>query len=272
MKVEEFAKTILFGESLADKLLNPKEIQQYAAVRRVAIPNRPGRASEIDFSQGQMKFPKAAHFDQDQKRAMALHFFANHELLAIELMAAAILCFEAHSDESERIQRGLVQTIKDEQKHLQLYIHRMNQLGVEFGEYPLNQFFWKLFLKVNSFDEFFALMALTLEAANLDFCCYYGDLFNQHGDKQSSDIMKVVYEDEINHVALGVNWLSKWKGDQTLWNYYTSLLPAQVTPARGKGKTFDHSGRLRSGLNQDFVDKSHNYSDDFLVTTRKEWK
>lgn len=272
MKVDEFARNILFGPTLEDKLLNPKEITGFTGIKKSPIPLTPSRSAPIDFSPTQMKFPKASQFKEASKRAMALHFFANHELLAIELMAAAILSFEAKADEEERIIRGIVQTIKDEQKHLKLYIHRMNQLNVKFGDYPLNQFFWNLFLKIQNFNEFFALMALTLEAANLDFCCYYEKIFREHGDHESADILKIVYNDEIGHVALGATWLNKWSSDKSLWNYYVSLLPEQVTPARGKGKTFDHDGRLRAGLGEDFVNKSQNYEDEFRVTKRKEWK
>ncbi len=272
MRVQEFAKTILFGPSLEDKLLSTSLITDFSSFDKISIPERPARDERIDFSDKQIKFPKRSHFQDEQKRALALHFFANHELLAIELMAAALLSFQGLPGEDERIVRGLIQTIKDEQKHLQLYIHRMKQMGLEFGELPLNQFFWNLFLKVHSYDEFFALMALTLEAANLDFCCYYAEVFRESGDVKSAELMKIVYEDEIGHVALGATWLNKWRGSQSLWDYYVSLLPEKVSPSRGKGKTFDHQGRLRGGLDSNFVENSRNYQDDFVVTQRKEWK
>ncbi len=272
MKVQEFAKSVLFGPSLEDKLLSTSQIASFGTFDKISIPDRPARDGRIDFSEKQLKFPKRSHFAEPEKRAFALHFFANHELLAIELMAASLLCFQGKPGEDERIVRGLIQTIKDEQKHLQLYIHRMRQMGMEFGDLPLNQFFWNLFLKVKSYDEFFALMALTLEAANLDFCCYYSDVFTEFEDSKSAELMKVVYEDEIGHVALGATWLNKWRADRSLWDYYTSLLPEKVTPSRGKGKVFDHQGRLRSGLDLDFVNKSQNYQDEFIVTQRKEWK
>lgn len=272
MNVQEFAKTILFGPSLKDKLLSTTLITNFSPFEKSSIPERPARDERISFSSEQIKFPKRSHFQSEEKRGLALHFFANHELLAIELMAAALLSFEGIPGEDERIARGLIQTIKDEQKHLQLYIHRMRQMGLEFGDLPLNQFFWNLFLKVHSYDEFFALMALTLEAANLDFCCYYSEVFKECDDQKSADLMKVVYDDEIGHVALGATWLNKWRGNQSLWDYYKALLPEKVSPARGKGKVFDHEGRIKSGLDLDFVEKSKNYSDDFVVTQRKEWK
>ena len=272
MKVQEFAKTILYGPGLEDKLLSSSLITDFTSFKKTVIPDAPARSSDIAFCEKQIKFPKASHFEDEKKRALALHFFANHELLAIELMAAAILAFDTTDESSERLVRGLVQTIKDEQKHLQLYIHRMKQMGIQFGELPLNQFFWNLFVKVKGIEEFFALMALTLEAANLDFCCYYQKIFRDHGDLASADLLNIVYEDEITHVALGVNWLNRWRGDRTMWDYYVSLLPEKVTPARGKGKTFDHEGRLKSGLDSHFVESSRNYRDNFVVTQRKEWK
>ena len=61
------------------------------------------------------------------ERGRVLHFFANHELLALELMAVALLRFP---DAPHSFRRGIIETMKEEQKHLNLYIESMNRLGV----------------------------------------------------------------------------------------------------------------------------------------------
>ena len=51
-----------------------------------------------------------------------LHFFANHELLATELMALVLLKFP---DAPAAFRKGVLETLKDEQEHTRLYIERM---------------------------------------------------------------------------------------------------------------------------------------------------
>lgn len=87
-----------------------------------------------------MKFPKVNRLNETDKKAMALHSFANHELLAIEMMASAILLYPHATDEDVRFKRGIVTALKEEQKHLGLYIKRLNELGYQFGDFPLNDF------------------------------------------------------------------------------------------------------------------------------------
>ena len=79
----------------------------------------------------------------------------------------------------------------------------MNEFGVEFGDYPLNDFFWRQLSDIDSFDDFFATMSLTFEAANLDFANFYQKVFSEIGDQKTANILKIVYEDELTHVKLG---------------------------------------------------------------------
>jgi hypothetical protein len=53
-------------------------------------PQAPGRPAELRFKpqgSGKADFPGVHHLDQEHERGRLLHFFANHELLATELMA-----------------------------------------------------------------------------------------------------------------------------------------------------------------------------------------
>ena len=54
-------------------------------------------------------------------RGRLLHFFANHELLAMELMALTLLKFP-FAEKNFRL--GLARTIVEEQKHLRMYVSR----------------------------------------------------------------------------------------------------------------------------------------------------
>lgn len=268
MNLQSAAEQILFGESLEDKLLDLGAFDPKGKLVRTERKIIPGRNKNITFSEEQVKFPRAGSFHLKEKRALALHFFANHELLAIEMMAAALLMFP---EVNESFKKNLIATIKDEQKHFLLYQNRMKQLGIEFGDYPLNDFFWRQFSSIKTPEEFYALVALTFESANLDFAIFYRDIFKEVEDSECEKIMSIVLEDEIKHVARGRNYLESKIKPSELWEYYKGLLPDKVTPARSKGIKFFDEPRLKAGLSEDFVENQRNYRDEFKVTDRKEW-
>jgi uncharacterized ferritin-like protein (DUF455 family) len=144
---------------------------------------------------------------------MSIQIFANHELLAIEMMAAALLVYPHKTDEDIRFKKGIVVALKDEQKHLALYVQRLNELGFEFGDFSLNDFFWRQMEKLPTAAHYTAVMALTFEAANLDFAQYYADVFRNFGDDRTAGILDQVLEDEISHVSFGTHWMKKWRQD-----------------------------------------------------------
>jgi uncharacterized ferritin-like protein (DUF455 family) len=269
MDLTEYSRQLLEGKSLEEKLLSPKSILDFSACDPIQIKT-PARDVRLKFSDKQIKFPKKSQFHLDEKKGLALHFFANHELLAIEMLAQAILLYSQEMDEI--VLKGILKTIEDEQKHLNLYLLRMKDFKIEFGDYPLNDFFWRQAAKAKSLAEFYSLMALTFEQANLDFALYYKGIFEEVEDHKSSELMKIIYEDEIVHVARGVNFLKQSCNEENLWNYYQKNLPENVSPARAKGIIFDVNSRKKAGLSENFIQSLKNYRNDFSIVERKEWK
>ena len=87
-----------------------------------------------------MNFPALHRLEQERERGRLLHFFANHELLATELMALVLLKFP---DAPAAFRKGVLQTLKDEQEHTRLYLQRMKECGIHFGELPVSGYFWR---------------------------------------------------------------------------------------------------------------------------------
>lgn len=268
MDYREYARQILEGESLEDKLLSSKDLEFDDSLILYELPKNPGRTKRLEFNNEQVKFPRNTSFHLEEKRGLALHFFANHELLAIEMMAAALLMYP---NTPMAFKKGLIKTIQDEQKHLKMYIARMREFGIELGDFPLNDFFWRSMEKMDTPTKFYAAMAMSFEAANLDFAQFYEQGFRAVEDFKTADIMRVVLEDEISHVALGAHWLNQWRGNMDLWNYYKSNLPGVMTPARAKGIHFDKEIRLKAGLDQSFITSLDEFRDEFKVTNRRNW-
>jgi uncharacterized ferritin-like protein (DUF455 family) len=270
MDINDYAKQLLFGDSLADKLMEAPSIK-FSDRFEGLLPNMPARNSQIAFSDEQLKFPRG-HFHLDDKKAIALSSFANHELLAIEMMAAALLVFDHENEEMKRFKHGIIKTIQDEQKHFKLYVTRLNDLGYAFGDFPINDFFWRQMEKIKTPSQYLATMALTFEAANLDFAHFYHKIFLEIDDKKTASILKVVYEDEISHVAFGVQYLDRWRQNKSLWEYYNECLPWPLSPARSKGKYFVEEARQKAKMDTGFIEKLKNHQDEFSITKRKEWK
>jgi len=275
MNVKDYAREILEGESLNSKLLVIPKLDdgfQKDNIKVYSCPLKPGRAEKISFSSKQMRFPKVSSFSDAEKRAMALHFFANHELLAIEMMAAFILIYP-DNEETLKLKKGVLSSLKDEQKHLKLYIERMRELsGVEFGDFPLSDFFWRQMKFLKDPAQFLSFMSMTIESANLDFALFYKRIFENYEDFKTSKILEVVLKDEIKHVGLGYSWLNRWRGDKETWDYYNSLLPDKLTPARAKGIIFNEDARRQAGIEECFISKLKNFRSNFVVTDRKNWK
>lgn len=268
MKLSDFSNHILFGSDLESKLfsIDHLEFDEFP----FEVPKSPARSGNIKFSKKNAKFPKGNLFERE-KKAMALHSFANHELLAVEMMACALALYPHNTDELKRFKLGVLSSLKDEQKHFQLYITELNKLGYEFGDFEINKFFWQQMAKLKTPSQYLATMALTFEAANLDFAFYFEKIFRDMEDHETADILQVVLKDEISHVGFGVQYLKKWRSDKSLWDYYCDQLPFPVTPARSKGKVFRAPERLKAKMPKDFVEMVSNYRDDFKITQRKEW-
>lgn len=255
MELKDFAERLLIGKTLADKLLSPDLLLDEQAGGSPLLPDEPGRPDALALprrgSGAKIPMPSLLDLDRPEVRGRILHQFANHELLALELMALALLKFP---DAPAKFRRGLAATIAEEQKHMRLYMERMNHYGVRFGEVPVSRFFWDAVSGMPSPLAFVAQMSLTLEQANLDFSLHYRDLFTRLGDLETAAVLDTVYQEEIGHVRLGLAWFNRWRDpEQSEWNAYVAALPPPLTPGRAKGLGYSAEARRAAGLSEGFI-------------------
>src|SRR5207244_7029787 len=143
MELREFAEQVLFATTLEEKLRRPERLTDERPGSALAAPEAPGRPAELRFKPpgaGKADFPGLHRLEQEGERGRLLHFFANHELLATELMALVLLRFP---EAPAAFRRGVFQTLKDEQMHTRLYLERMKDCGIHFGELPVSGYFWR---------------------------------------------------------------------------------------------------------------------------------
>jgi uncharacterized ferritin-like protein (DUF455 family) len=259
MNISEYCQMILQSGSLEDKLIPPPVDLNWDIAYNPTEISEPNRNSRITFSSKREKIPRPDELHIPMKRAKTLHHFANHELMAIELYAWAILKFP---DIDLKIKKAMLKTIEEEQTHFQLYTNRMKYLGLEFGELPLNRIFWNWSPKMNTFEKFTAIMTLSFEGANLDFSLIYKSLFDTVGDFETRDIMEKVFQDEIKHVKRGLIPFQKSNPPKKdFWEYYLSQLEYPFTPRRAKAYHYIPDARKKVGFPVDFIEKLGEFTD-----------
>lgn len=255
IQLQEFAKRVLFGATIEEKLDFPREeIIDTLPGEAIKTPRSLTRPKHLSLRErdGRADHPRASALIDERERGRLLHFFGNHELLATELMALALLKFP-NAPRSFRI--GLLDTLKEEQIHTRIYMHRMKQCGIEFGELPLSDYFWKSVSTMEDPLDYVTRLSLTFEQANLDYSQEYGKIFAEVGDQATADILERIYRDEIQHVGFGLKWFRRWKASgKSDWEAFQERLDFPLSPSRAKGNIFNTEGRVAAGLGASFIE------------------
>ncbi len=256
MTAHDWALALLLSDDIDDKLRAPPAAGGDAeglVDRAVALPDQPGRPAAWAFSAERQPFPRLSALDDDRVRGTMLHFFANHELLAIELFALALLRFPSAP---AGWRRGLVRIITEEQRHFGMYVDRMQALGVSPGDVPVNRFFWDAAHDLSDPIDLSVRMGLVFEQANLDYCVHYAAALRQVGDDATAAIVDQVLADELGHVAHGLRWFRRWKDPaQSDWDAFSGRLSLPLSPSRAKGPVVQRDLRQRLGFDAEFVDR-----------------
>ncbi|MCB1135658.1 MAG: DUF455 family protein [Chlamydiia bacterium] len=253
MEVHEWATRILGADTLEDKLFCPPILTDHCP-GPASFWNEPTRPKGMELQRRRNKSEKLPPFhtlDHPDNRAVCLHRFAGHELLAVEIMAHALVAFP---EAPPHFRKGLVHTLKDEQRHVRLYIERMEALGLRFGDLPLYRHFWNHVKYLTSPIRYVSTMSLTFEMANLDFAPMYGESFARYEDKDSADLMATILHDEIAHVSFGMHWLKKFKApEEGTWDAWTKAQSDLLSPNRAKGFLVHSDHRRAAGVPEDWI-------------------
>ncbi len=273
MNVTEFAEQVVFGTTLEDKLWVPGRLthepnrQSAPYLDSISTPGRPAGLQMRHGKGGNLQPPSDDKLENEQARGQLLHFLANHELLATELMALVLLKFP---EAPHAFRQGVLVTLQEEQAHTRMYIQRMKECGVEFGSYPVNGQFWRMIEPMQSPMDFVSRLSLTFEQANLDYSLHFASVFRKLGDTRTADVLQQIYEDEIGHVQHGLHWFRQWKNqEQSDWEAYQNSLEYPMSPQRALGPrgAFNRDGRVQAGLTDEFIDVRRPYGG--LIRARK---
>lgn len=197
--------------------------------------------------------PKAASFADPARRGVAHHLMANHELQAAEVMAMMLLAFPEAPTE---FRMGLASVLRDEQRHTKMHARRAAELGVPFGSLPVNGYIWSKSRAFRSVLDYLAGIPLTLEQRNLDHSLEFESWFLAVDDTKGAAIVRTIHDDEIRHVAFGLEWLRRLKpSERSDFDAWSDHLHWPLRPEKAIGARFDRESRVAAGLDDDFLNR-----------------
>ena len=257
MELREWAISILDATSFENKLFYPAILTDRNPGSPLLwdTPARP-QGMELKKATQKNKLPPFHEHHNPEKRAHCLHRFLGHELLAVEMMAFALL---AYPQAPKHFRKGLANILKEEQWHVKLYANHLQNMGVNVDDLPFYGHFWKHVSYFKTPLEYISVMHLTLEMANLDFAPHYGASFLRHGDIASSNLMKQILTDEIEHVSFGYHWFKKFKPEhEEDYNTWIKALNPTLSPKKARGFIFQNQPREQAGIPLNWINNLRN--------------
>ena len=251
MELREFALRVVKSASIDEKLAHPPKLTDRDSGPPMRL-DRPGRPDNLRIVPAQeARIPSIEGFQDLQQRQKIIHSFANHELQAVELFAWALLAFP---DAPSEFRMGLLNVLKDEQRHSRMYRARLADWNIDLGHYPVTGYFWNKVEGLEAPLHFVCAMSLTFENANLDHTVDYSSEAQRLGDTKTAALISQIHIDEIEHVRFGWSWLLKLKPpSQTPWDAYCANVSWPLRPSLARGERFHQSGRVAAGLDPEFI-------------------
>ena len=253
-EIRAFAERVLWSPSLDDKHAPPGLLDdQDPGPALIGCPE-PAREPGLRFQdiRGRAPFPRPSAIGEPGPAAAVLHAFANHELLAMEVMALFLL---RQPQAPTAFRRGLARILAEEQIHFRLYLERMAALGLRFGELPVNRFLWDCVSDAADPTDLAARLGLTFEAANLDHALLWARAYRAVGDEETGAVLDRVYADEVGHVRHALHWFRRGQPDGAdLWERYRDGLRLPLSAERAKGEPFSAEARRQAGFDEPFIE------------------
>lgn len=157
---------------------------------------------------------KRRRLGSPQGRGALLHAIAHIEFNAIDLAADMIARFGHHPDIANTNRSAFIgdwiSVCQDEARHFELLQTRLTELNMSYGDLPAHNGLWEAAVKTKSrFEARLAIAPMVLEARGLDVTPTMIEKLTDVGDTDSADILKIIYNEEIGHVAIGARWFQK---------------------------------------------------------------
>lgn len=219
-------------------------------VHQISDPGRPIKPKLVL----PRKLPKRS-LNTESGRAAFIHAITHIEFNAINLALDAIYRFQ---NLPQQYYLDWLKVANEEAQHFTMLRNRLIQLGCDYGDFDAHNGLWEMAVKTS--EDVMVRMALiprVLEARGLDVTPTMISKFEKLGDMQTASILKIIFEQEIEHVAVGSHWFryaceqKELEPDQT----FKELLQLHFSgELRGP---FEIDARLSAGFSNKEIEALH---------------
>ena len=181
-------------------------------------------------------------------RILFLHAFAHIEFNAINIALDAAYRFR---DMPQQFVTDWLRVAREESRHFELLQRELQRRGSEYGDFPAHRGLWDMVCKTrHDVLHRMALVPRVMEARGLDVTPSMINKFQQQGDQAAVEILKIIYQDEIDHVRIGNDWfnhLCKQREVEPAETFRRLLADYMEDGLRGP---FNRPARLQAGFTE----------------------
>ncbi|WP_193179368.1 ferritin-like domain-containing protein [Nisaea sediminum] len=177
----------------------------FQGIGSATAPERPGRP-ETPALRPPREVPKRKITGAPAGRIALLHALAHIELNAVDLSWDMIARYTDHGL-PEGFYIDWMKVADDESKHFLMISDRLEELGSHYGALNAHDGLWQA--ATETAPDLLArlsIVPLVLEARGLDVTPAMIKKMREVGDDASAEILQVIFDDEITHVAVGKRW------------------------------------------------------------------
>ncbi len=219
-----------------------------------APPDRPARPDRPELRPPR-EMPKRRSLSTVHGRVALLHALAHIELNAVDLAWDIVARFGGREGLPEAFIDDWVTVGDDEARHFLMLADRLADLDGAYGDLPAHDGLWESSMATaEDLMARLAVVPMVLEARGLDVTPDMIARLRSAGDDTSADILQVIHDDEITHVATGKRWFDHLCArdgvdPETTWQervrrYFAGQLK----------RPFNEPSRTRAGLPQDWYE------------------
>ncbi|XP_023645042.1 uncharacterized protein LOC17896679 [Capsella rubella] len=219
------------------------------------LPSSPARpAKPLLVATNEVPNPKDSKLPLN---AHMLHNLAHVELNAIDLAWDTVARFSPFFDVlGHNFFDDFAHVADDESRHFLWCSQRLAELGFRYGDIPANNLLMRECEKTsNNVAARLAVIPLVQEARGLDAGPRLVKRLTGFGDNRTSKIVAKIAEEEVAHVAVGVDWFLSVcrKMNRAPCPTFKDLIEEYGVELRGP---FNHSAREVAGIPRDWYDSS----------------
>lgn len=193
--------------------------------------------------------PERGTLHTPEGRYRLMHAVCNIEFSAIEL---ALVTAADYPSQPAAFHRDWFRVAGEEVRHARLVMDRLAALGGRFGSDPIHLGLWESAAPYASLDERLAVVPRILEARGLDVSARLRAALRAAGDRDSAELLEVIYRDEIGHVGTGSTWFRAVcaAGGVEPEARFLELYGRFRADRGGRPAPIDREGRLQAGFSE----------------------